>query len=135
LPARDIPIGRGSLLGNVATDLSKLNAPGEYKLVVGLKGTDIENDWNFWVYPTEIDLAPKGDVFITGDWNAAKQKLSDGGEVLFTPPANALDNTSPPLNNVPVFWNRLMNPKLESMMGLWCDAEHPALAGFPTEDF
>jgi hypothetical protein len=25
-----------------------------------------------------------------------------------------------------------MNPKLEAMLGLWCDTKHPALAEFPT---
>ncbi len=28
-----------------------------------------------------------------------------------------------------------MNPKLECMLGLWCDVKHPALAGFPSEAF
>jgi beta-galactosidase len=28
-----------------------------------------------------------------------------------------------------------MNPKLEAMLGLWCDIKHPALAEFPTEAF
>src|SRR5262249_12444539 len=67
LPARDIGIGRGGLLGNIATDLSKLTAPREYKLIVGLKGTDIENDWNFWLYPADVDSAPKRDILVTTD--------------------------------------------------------------------
>jgi hypothetical protein len=45
------------------------------------------------------------------------------------------------MNRVPVFWNIQMTvrpprnpvPKFDAMMGLWCDAAHPALAGFPTE--
>ena len=39
----------------------------------------------------------------------------------------------PELSTVPIFWNRLMNPSGAWMLGLWCDAKHPALAGFPTE--
>ena len=34
LPQREIPIGKGTALGTVKADLSKLAAPGEYKLVV-----------------------------------------------------------------------------------------------------
>jgi hypothetical protein len=37
------------------------------------------------------------------------------------------------LDDVPIFWNRLMNPQCGRMLGLWCDTNHPALAEFPTE--
>lgn len=37
------------------------------------------------------------------------------------------------LSTVPIFWNRLMNPNGSWFLGLWNDARHPALAGFPTE--
>lgn len=67
-----IPIGKNFSLGKITTDLSKLLAPGEYKLVVTVapesffspvsreivpgpkvvRGvTYFENSWNFWVYP------------------------------------------------------------------------------------
>jgi hypothetical protein len=134
-PARDIPIGRNIPLGKVTADLSKLEAPKEYKLVVGLKGTAAQNDWNFWLYPAKVETAAPEGVLVTEDWNEAKASLAAGGKVLFTPAAQDLDNTCPPLSNIPVFWNRVMNPKLDAMLGLWCDVKHPALAGFPTEAF
>jgi beta-galactosidase len=134
-PARDIPIGKNTGLGKVSVVLSQLVAPKQYKLVVGLAGKDIENDWNFWLYPAEVDPAAAEDTLVTNVWKDAKTRLAAGGTVLFTPGDADLDDTSPPLNNVPVFWNRQMNPKLEAMMGLWCDVKHPALAGFPTEAF
>ncbi|MGA2796385.1 MAG: sugar-binding domain-containing protein [Thermoguttaceae bacterium] len=134
-PARDIPIGKNISLGKVTVDLNQLAAPKQYKLVVGLAGTSVENDWNFWLYPAEVDATVPADVLVTGVWQDAQNRLAAGGKVLFTPAAKDLDDTSPPLNNVPVFWNRQMNPKLEAMLGLWCDIKHPALAGFPTEAF
>jgi hypothetical protein len=97
-----------------------------------LQGTAAKNSWNFWVYPDAVN-ADAGDVLVTSDWAAAKAKLASGGKVLFSPANGALDDTSPPLDNVPVFWNRLMNPKLSAMLGLWVDAKSPALAEFPTE--
>jgi hypothetical protein len=48
------------------------------------------------------------------------------------PPKADLDWTSPPLADVPVFWNRLMSPGWGRMLGTWVDTAHPALAGFPT---
>ena len=134
-PARDIPIGKNIALGKVAVDLHQLATPKQYKLVVGLAGTSIENEWNFWLYPAEVDSTVPADMLVTGLWEDAKNRLAAGGKVLFTPAATDLDDASPPLNNVPVFWNRQMNPKLEAMLGLWYDIEHPALAGFPTEAF
>jgi hypothetical protein len=130
---RDIPIGKNIELGTVNVDLKTLVAPKQYKLVVGLEGTPFENDWNFWLYPTQVNTAAPTDVLVTTDWNAARQRLADGGKVLFTPPLSSLNDMSPPLNNVPVFWNRLMNPGLQSMMGLLVHPEHAALAQFPTQ--
>jgi beta-galactosidase len=133
--ARDIPQGKNIALGKVTADLQNLSAPREYRLVVGIAGTAIENDWHFWLYPAHLEAAAPADVLVTSVWREARQRLAVGGKVLFTPTPGELDDTSPPLNNVPVFWNRQMNPKLESMLGLWCDAAHPALAGFPTEAY
>lgn len=134
-PARDLPIGKNLPLGHVSVDWSNLPAPAEYKLVVGIRGTKAENDWHLWVYPNAAPADPQAaGVFETNDWNAAQDYLSKGGKVLYLPPANELVN-SPPLSDVPIFWNRQMNPGEASMSGLWCDAKHPALAEFPTEAF
>jgi beta-galactosidase len=133
--AKDIPIGKNIALGTIAADLAKLPAPREYKLVVGLEGARYENDWHFWLYPAQVNTVVPADTLVTTDWNAAATSLAAGGRVLFTPPLSILDNTSPPLNDVPVFWNRLMNPKLEAMMGLLIDTKHPALAQFPSETY
>jgi hypothetical protein len=135
LPALDVPLGKNIKLGDVSVDLPGLKAPREYRLIVGIAGSSIENSWNFWLYPADTDTAPPPDVLVTSSWPDTQAALGHGGKVLFTPAAGALDDASPPLDNVPVFWNRLMNPKLSAMLGLWCDAQHPALAGFPTEAF
>ncbi|MGA2231539.1 MAG: beta-galactosidase, partial [Tepidisphaeraceae bacterium] len=133
LNKRDIPIGKNIPLGKVSVDLSTLAAPREYKLDVSLAGTDIGNDWNFWLYPAVVNAAPSPDVLVTTNWSDALARLKQGSKVLFTPPPSSLGNNSPPLDNVPVFWNRLMNPKVGAMMGLLCDAKSAALAGFPTD--
>ncbi|HVS72470.1 MAG TPA: hypothetical protein VG733_19320, partial [Chthoniobacteraceae bacterium] len=132
LGKHDLPIGKDGDLGTISIDLHDLPAPAQYRLVLDLPGTDAKNSWNFWLYPDQVS-ADNGDVLVTSDWAAAKDKLAAGGKVLFSPPPGALDDTSPPLDNVPVFWNRLMNPKLSAMLGLWVDAKNPALTEFPTE--
>jgi beta-galactosidase len=132
-PARTIPLGKNTSLGRIALDLSKLAAPRQYKLVVGLRGTSVENDWNFWLYPSGANAdAPTG-VSVTRSWAEAEAKLAEGARVLYVPRRADLDWTSPPLDDVPVFWNRLMGPAWGRMLGLLSDARHPALAQFPTE--
>jgi hypothetical protein len=139
---RDIPIGKNIPLGNLSAGLSRLAAPAAYKLVVGLSGTSVENDWNFWVYPAQVTTATPADVLVTNDWNTAETRLAAGGKVLFLPGAADLDPArSPAMKNVPVFWNiqmtvrppRNAQPRFDAMLGLLCDTNHPALAEFPTD--
>jgi beta-galactosidase len=132
-PARAIPIGK-TPLGKITADLSRLKAPGAYKLVMGLYGgSRFENDWNFWVYPSRVSAPAPRDVLITRSWDEAEARLNAGGKVLYLPRRADLDWTSPPLDTVPVFWNRLMGPAWGRMLGILADARHPALAEFPTE--
>jgi hypothetical protein len=140
--ARDIPIGKNIPLGKVSADLSKIVAPAAYKLVVGLKNTSVENDWNFWLYPAQVSANTASDVFVTRTWSEAATRLAAGGKVLFMPGASDLDPAkSPPMKNVPVFWNIQMSvrppnnprPKFDAMLGLLCDTNHLALAEFPTD--
>jgi hypothetical protein len=130
--ALDVPIGKGAALGRVEADLSELPAPAAYKLVVGLRGATAENDWNFWLYPSATDKAALPGVSVTSDWDEAEAKLRDGGKVLFVPRNADLSWESPPLDTLPVFWNRFMGPAWGRMLGLWNDTKHPALARFPT---
>ncbi len=138
-PRQAISVGKGIGLGTVAVDLAKLAAPAAYQLQVAIatrSARDPEfyrNHWPFWLYPAHPDdSTPKG-IQITSSWEEAETNLLAGGRVLFLPHAADLDWSSPPLASTPIFWNRLMNPGWTRMLGLWCDAKHPALAEFPTE--
>ena len=130
-----IPIGKNIGLGKITVDLSKLPAPNAYKLIVGLKNTAVENDWNFWLYPAQVETANPKNVLITDSWQTAEIALAKGGKVLYSPKKANLDWTNPPLDDVPVFWTRFMNPAWSRMLGLWIDKNHQALNGFPTENY
>ena len=132
-PARTIPIGKNIPLGRVKIDLSRAPAPRAYRLIVGLKNSLIENDWNFWLYPAHIKSAPERDVLVTTSWSQAKRHLAAGGKVLFLPRSSDLDWSNPPLDVVPVSWNRQMMPEWSRMLGLYIERRHPALAEFPTD--
>jgi hypothetical protein len=133
-PAQAIPRGKNIPLGMISADLSKLAAPARYTLVVELHGAiTFRNEWNFWLYPAKVDGSIPGDILITSSWSEAEARLASGGNVLFHPLAADLDSTNPKLSTVPIFWNHLMNPSGTTFLGLWNDAKHPALAGFPSE--
>ncbi len=132
-PSRSIPIGKNILLGTVNLSFSAFTKPTALKLIVGLRGTTIENDWDFWVYPSAVSTDVPQGITISHDWPEAEALLAKGGKVLFMPRKADLDWTSPPLDWIPAFWNRLMNPAWTRMLGLWIDKTHPALASFPTD--
>jgi hypothetical protein len=133
-PAQTVPIGNGVKLGTVSASLASFAAPQHYRLVVGLKGLkDVENDWDFWVYPANVSAQAPPDVLVTGSFKEAADRLAGGGKVLFLPSSTQLCWDSPPIGRLPIFWNRLMGPGWERSLGFLCDANHPALADFPTD--
>ena len=139
-PNVTFPIGKRTSLGRISADLrigaerSIITNPIVCKLVVTIHqgGTHL-NSWNFWLYPAQIDSSVPTNVLLTSSWDEAEAKLAAGGRVVFQPPLANLDWSCPPLDKLPVFWNRLMGPGWSRMLGIWCDTNHPALAGFPTE--
>jgi hypothetical protein len=76
------------------------------------------------------------DVLVTSSWDEAASRLKAGGKVIFVVRNADLDWKSPPLDTVPVFWNRLMGPAWGRMLGLWIDStpstKRAALMDFPT---
>ena len=124
--------------------------------------TYFENEWNFWLYPAanqntgltnnEQDKASHhankdnqaktdpANVLLTNSWAEAEAKLAAGGKVLFSPRNADLDWTSPPLDVLPVFWNRQMGPGWSRMLGLWIDldpnkSKSYMLGRFPTSSY
>ena len=130
-----IPLGNGFKIGEVKADLSKLKSPAAYKFIVGIEGTEFENDWDIWVYPAKIETEPKENVIVTRSFSEAVKKLDEGMKVLLCPKPNELGWDSPPVGREPIFWNRLMGPSWERFLGMVCDKEHPALSRFPTEAY
>ncbi|MEI8044792.1 MAG: discoidin domain-containing protein, partial [Verrucomicrobiota bacterium] len=99
-----------------------------------LEHTDIENDWNFWLYPEQVVTNAPADVLITHDFDEAEVRLSAGGKVLYLPRMTDLEWASPMTRDLPVFWNELLACQWNRFQGVWCDPEHPALASFPTDN-
>jgi hypothetical protein len=132
-----LAIGHPQEIGEVNVDLAKLPAPASYQLVLSLAGVTT-NDWRFWLYPNADPAAPPASadgLCVTRNFNECQRVLAGGGRVLYQPRPEDIAWDGPPLDRLPLFWNRLMNPGWSRMLGMTVDAKHPALAGFPTEDF
>ncbi len=128
-----LPVGLTKLNDPIRFDLANIRTPQACKLTVRLND-QIWNDWNFWVYPDPTTpSAWPADVLVTRSWNEAEARLAAGGRVLFLARSADLGWSSPTLDDVPIIWNRQMGPGWSRMLGIWCDAKHPALAGFPTD--
>ena len=159
---RTFPIGKSIPVGKISVDLSTAKAPAQHTLKVtvapvsmfdavtgkirpgAVKGTDyFENHWKFWVFPTAVPNGFHGsplcpvtrppDILVTRSWDEAQRKLAAGGKVLFVPNGSELDWTSPPLDTVPVFWNRQMGPGWGRMLGLLINGGGGGLSDFPTD--
>ncbi len=130
-----IPLGTAIPVHELSLSLGTFEAPRKYRLVVGLKGTDsVENDWEFWVYPSRVSVETPLDVLVTRSFEEAHRRLAAGGKVFFMPRYDELGWESPPIGRLPIFWNRLMGPGWDRFLGLLVDPNHPALADFATDE-
>jgi len=136
LPKKNVPFGTAIPLKEMSVSLGAFTAPQKYRLVLGLKGLSaVENDWEFWVYPSDVSTAAPAEVLVTRSFAEAEKRLAAGGRVLFMPAYNQLGWESPPVGRLPIFWNRLMGPGWERFLGLLCDPNHPALDDFVTDSY
>jgi hypothetical protein len=140
LTPQTIPIGNGLKLGRVSIHLAAatVHAPGRHRLVVGIQGTQIENEWNVWVYPSKVDTQPPATVTIVNALDAvALAALQKGGKVLLLIPPKLVKNAAKDkvvLGFSSIFWNTAWTHRQPpTTLGILCDPKHPALAHFPTD--
>ena len=152
LGERPIPAGtsfRYSVDGReTAVALAVAVAPGELGVVAEVKvalddvfglgrhelrfGT---NRWNFWVFPRETPASPPLGVTVTADPELARVKLAEGRTVVFTGQGRRGNRDT----FRSVYWTGSKTwdwvPPLACTLGTHVFKDHPALAGFPTEDW
>jgi len=137
LPPQNVLVDNGIGLGHISIDLKNAVAPQKYKLVVGLDGTKFENDWDVWIYPSELS-DKTNDVFVTSTFDEkAQDYLSSGGNVLLTIPGKEVcnyDKEPVKLGFSSIFWNTAWTGRqAPTTLGILCDPRNPALSDFPTD--
>ena len=135
LHSDEVKNGSAIHIGNIVQDLTVIPAPCHYKLVVGISGTAIENDWDFWLYPENNEKYISDSILVTTSFENAITALNEGSKVLLMPEADKLQWNCPPIGRKPIFWNRLMGPKWERFLGLYCNPNHPVFDNFITDSY
>lgn len=123
--------GGRNQVGEIVCQLEDLEAPAEYKLVLSLKGSDIDNEWPFYVYEDDPRVSYGGvEVYRTVD-ESLESSLNQGKSVLFIP--QDFSRAHPNLSLEPVFWNRFLfsDRKDRVTLGLLLDEQHPVFGSFP----
>lgn len=132
LDAIKAPIGNGTALGELRLPLESVTKATRLTITVSLAGIDAENSWDVWVYPDSQRVDDNGNVVVVTEYgDKLFNALATGGRVLFLPEreeiVNQLDGRF-----VPIFWSPVHFTNQPGSVGAIIDAEHPALADFPT---
>lgn len=104
-------------------------------VIADADGKILDNQYDIWVYPAQIDTTVPDDVLVVrGLTQEAKDRLAQGGKVLLLP----LISESYLPNSVygaftPTFWSGMWFPTQYNTMGFLTDPEHPLYDSFPTE--
>lgn len=93
-----------------------------------------ENEWTFWAFPRRSAAKVPANVVLTADYEAMVRALGEGRRVVYVGDSVGMGTGT----FKPVFWSTAFFPNAAAetaTLGAWVDVEHPALAGFPTEDW
>ncbi len=129
--AKTINPGEVGVVGEVSMPLTDDMAGQKFTLKFG------KNTWPFWVFGKALRLGEDASPYQTletSSFDAAITALANGGKVLYTGPSAH----SAKSHFKPVYWStghfRSANAEF-STLGYYVRADHPALRGFPTEDW
>ena len=134
----NLPVDNCIPVMDIEFDLSGVAIPSQLVLTVKVPEVNACNRWNFWVYPAVIEETP-GKPYFTTNYNDAVARAHAGGNVLYCLPKDALKAEKGGAIRVgfsSIFWNTAWTHKqAPHTLGVYCDAAHPAFAGFPNEGY
>ncbi len=134
LPPTDAPIGQGLALGSIDMTLASVTEARKLTLTVSIPGTEARNHWDFWVYPSAVNL-DTGNVWVSTDFDdKAQAVLKGGGTVLLTAAGRVTYGKEVVQHFLPVFWNTSwfkMRPPHTT--GIFVENSHHIFDLFPTD--
>jgi hypothetical protein len=137
LPTVDIPLGNGFPLGKIHFPLDRFTEAAHLVLEVSVGG--FSNSWDFWVYPVHrAEIRGAEEIRMVQQLDASTLKfLEEGGKVLLHLKKGSLKEEiggNVGIGFSSIFWNTAWTGgQKPHTLGILCDPNHPALAGFPTQ--
>lgn len=135
LPQADIELGNGQQLGRISLPLSPIMKAQKLNLTVWLEGTDVNNNWDFWVYPAQLPVVKQNDIHVTDQIDkTTKAILNNGGKVLLLLAGKVEQGKEVVQYMTPAFWNTSwfkMRPP--HTVGTLVNDHHPIFREFPTD--
>ncbi|MEI6680047.1 MAG: hypothetical protein WCL21_15645 [Mariniphaga sp.] len=123
-------------LGTISQSLIGVSIAQKLTLTVEIQNSKIKNSWEFWVYPTEINVQPEK-IKIFNSWgNNIKEALNAGERVLLIPDLGSLKDGYRESCFTTVFWNSIFKRMQRAhTMGILCNPSHPIFKDFPTDSY
>ncbi|MEK4039379.1 hypothetical protein MHH49_17810 [Paenibacillus sp. FSL F4-0122] len=134
-PAANIPQGKLWLAGELEYRIPAMTQADNLTLQINIAGTPYSNEYRLWVYPDDAGLQIPSSVVVSDAFDAdTRRELQSGRNVLLIPPAGGSFGNGPVGTFIPDFWCYPMFKKYDppGTLGIYCAADHPALAEFPT---
>jgi len=130
----NIVTGKNTVMGTLQFALSKITKATGLTVEVGIENTTYRNDWNIYVYPTQLPALQNNDIYYsTALDDKAADILNKGGKVFLNINGQVTKGKEIVQTFLPVFWNTSwfkMRPP--HTMGFVLNEKHPAFNDFPT---
>ncbi len=123
--------GQITQLGAIHLPLASI--PRSTRLTLRLQVAESCNSWNLWAYPPPDTDTAEHNILVADRWDEqVEQSLSAGSNVLLL--AHGLQKPyCAGTGFLSVYWSAGWWGDRFSSLGIVCDPQHPALAGFPND--
>ncbi len=120
-------------MGNVSLQLENIPAPCKLTLKVFETDSDVQNQWDIWVYPETINTENPQNIQIVTSWNPDTEKRVKAGETLVLQLNKTQIKGDLPPSFLPIYWTQFDKLGNSQTMGILCNPKHPLFNYFPTE--
>ncbi|WP_341215226.1 glycoside hydrolase family 2 TIM barrel-domain containing protein, partial [uncultured Wocania sp.] len=133
-PIKDVAIASLIDVGQITFPLSNIDKAEQLNISLQLKDTPFKNEWNIWVYPTQLPAKEPKDIVIAENLNKETlTALENGAKVLLVANNLGTAENSTPVGFYPLYWSLTFFPgQGKTSIGLLLKDEHPAFEHFPT---
>ncbi|MBD0824301.1 glycoside hydrolase family 2 TIM barrel-domain containing protein [Aestuariibaculum marinum] len=130
----NLPVGSLSDIGAITLPLSNIKEAQRLIISVYVEDTDFKNEWNIWVYPSNLPETNSKNIVVSNllDENTIKA-LEAGKNVLLIANNLGTEENSVNLNFTPLYWSLTFFPgQGKTNIGMLLKDKHPAFKHFST---